>query len=226
MKRFETGYTDSKITVLDDFMDDLYLNTMREEAIKLEDNMKLQEGNPYYIYRRAHLDDIFEGDSRIDSKIIQLLSGSLFEESVRNELLKVNDFCTQMFKHCNYHMTYITSHIPGKTCGWHKDDATNHLLVRVVFLLNYILYIDVGSKFTGGDLIVSYDHIKQKSGVWLPETEPVKHERIAHKNNRLVIMPTYLWHMVEPIKLLEGKKYNSGMDGRVTINGHIGWKIQ
>ena len=50
------------------------------------------------------------------------------------------------------------------------------------------------------------------------------HETVEYKDNRMVIFPTHLWHKVQTINI-EDKGITNPLEGRLTVNGHIGWRL-
>jgi len=203
--------------VIDDFIEPAYFAAMKEEIRTLEPEMKLDDWNPDYTKMRAHLDDLYA--NRRLSKILHFVELALFNDIIYRKAEQIQDYCMQIMRYCTIHFTYLTGHIPGKPCSWHNDIGVSGNL----FLLNFILYVDMGGKFAGGNLVLSDDAISVKSGSLNPEKEPTKSHFIVPKDNRLVIIPSHLWHMVETIHTTT--TYNSPLDGRITINGHIGFRL-
>jgi len=214
---------DSSIIVIDNVMEKEYLDAMKAKVADLESYMKVEDHNPLYVKARLDLDEFYR-DKRKGATIITVMADTLFNEAIYRRCDVINDYCFQIYRKVTFHKTWITAHIPGKPCGWHNDDIWNGW-PNAIHMINYIFYLDMGGKFDKGDLLVSYDNIPKKDGIWKPVTEPTIHERVEYKDNRLVMIPAYNWHMVETIENIGKHEYRTPFDGRVSVNGHIGFRI-
>ena len=189
------------------------LEEIKKYIKQSEDLFKFNNHNPEYTKWR-----IDEVSKKIEGYVWSALFNSM---NVRN-LKKIDDFAFHSISYTNVHTTSITSHINGKPCGWHKNDMK--AIPDRVNSLNYVIHIDIGNKFTGGNLELSYDNISEISEGWYPETEPTIHETVEYKDNRIVIFPTHLWHKVQTIDIGD-KGITNPLEGRLTVNGHIGWRL-
>ena len=205
--------------VMDNFLNKGYLKKCKDEIRSLEDSFKLFE-LPIYVAKRVDLDTLYMG-RKSDSPILRVIEDSLFSDVIKILVAAKYDPYFRLFGKTNFHNTFITAHLPGEICSWHTDDVLPNGLFNGE-LLNYVVYIDMDSKFTGGNIEISYeqvDNIKEKPVGCYPDKEPRLDDVIEFKDNRFVIFPTYLWHQVPPIKC---DNYESIFDGRISINGHIG----
>jgi len=207
---------EKQLLIIDDFIEPAYFESMKEEITSLEDKWTLEDWNPLYTKRRLLLDNIYKTEERLQSKILNFLTLALFNDNIYRRAEEIQNYCFQTMRISNRHVTYVTSHIPTKECIWHTDAQA---VFGMLCLLNFVLYVDIGAKYKGGDLLVSYDTSSLKSGGLLPQKDLTVHETITPKDNRLVLIPSHLWHMVKTTKCKQVKP----TDGRVTINGHIGF---
>jgi len=216
------GY-ENKVYIVDNLLSDYVLNLIKRNILGAPREMwQKHEDNEDYVKHRIELNSIQPSlTSHKYDAITSSVTDALFSKSNMKEMQKINDWAYSSVNLTNVHSTSITSHINGKPCGWHKNDINN--FSGRIHSLNYILHIDIGNKFTGGELDVSYDNINEVPDGWYPESEPTVHQTVNYKDNRLVILPTDLWHTVRTIKT--PTELYEPLDGRITINGHIGWKI-
>ncbi len=203
----------SKIFIKDDVFQPDDLEEIKKDIKQNEDLFKLNNHNPDYTKWRI---------DKISKKTEGYVWSALFNSMNVRNLKKIDDFAFHSISYTNVHSTSITSHINGKPCGWHKNDM--NAIPDRVNSLNYVIHIDIGNKFTGGNLELSYDNIPEISEGWYPETEPTVHETVEYKDNRMVIFPTHLWHKVQTINI-EDKGITNPLEGRLTVNGHIGWRL-
>lgn len=203
----------TKIFVKDNVFESDVLEEIKQEIKQRKDDFIFNNQNPDYTKWR-----IYEANQ----KIAGYVWSSLFNSMVVRKFKEIDDFAFHSISYTNIHTTSITSHINGKPCGWHKNDMI--AIPDRINSLNYVIHIDLGNKFTGGNLELSYDNIPEISEGWYPEREPTVHETVDYKDNRIVVFPTHLWHKVQTINT-GNKEITSPLDGRLTINGHIGWRL-
>lgn len=212
--------TENKVIVIDDVFKSGELDLIKH-IIKNTPNLlwKYEDENPLYTKHRVKITPI---NSLLSGKPFQQIEDSvqnaLFSPSRMKYMKTINDFSYKLIDNTDTHKIYLTSHISNKPCGWHKDDSTHD--PNVIQTLNYIFHVDAGGEFSGGELDVSYDEIDQSNITWTPKKEPTIHQTIEYKDNRLVVIPAWMWHRVRTTKTNGGVE---PLDGRITINGHIGF---
>ncbi len=201
--------------VIDNFLNKGYLKKCKAEIKSLEHLFRLEE-LPVYVKKRVNLDNVYNGRRR-DSPILRVMEDTIFSDLVKRIAASKYDPCFKLLANTNFHTTFVTAHLPDKVCGWHTD---NVLLngINNGQLLNFLVYIDMGGKFTEGNIEISYEQVDYIEGKLL-DKEPTLDEVIEFKDNRFVMFPAYLWHQVPQIKC---KKWENIFDGRISINGHIG----
>ena len=212
----------STVVIFDDFGSPAEVEAVRAEIVRIQPAFQFDDRNPDYVKYRIPLDALF-AERRAESAVLGAVDRNLFAprivEGAQQALL---DFTTRSLPYTTTHLTAVTAHVPDGPCGWHMNDMSHHL-PRILFTLNFIWYLDLGGRFTGGRLLVSHDNIPQKErGGWAPASPPRVHEVIEPRHNRLVLLPTTFWHMVEPIAV---EDWRGPLDGRVSVNGHIGFRL-
>lgn len=215
--------TDSCAFVLDDFLAPEALAGVKAEVVALREQFQYDDRNPEYVKYRIELDSHFGAD-RERSVILRTFDRELFSPRiVDGAQARLHDFTTRSLPFTTTHMTVVTAHVPDGPCTWHVNDMTHHLPRKILFTLNFICYLDFGGAYAGGNLLVSHDNVPQRErGGWHPATPPRVHEIIEPRENRLVLLPTSHWHMVEPIRC---SAWRGPLDGRVSVNGHIGFRL-
>ena len=183
------------------FLTTTLYNRVLEEARQLKELMEPVKEHDRQ-FSRVYLDDIYKG-RRAESDILKMVQERLFNEDLYYELRRIPDAAFQLIHMTNWHETQLTLYGNGDRYDWHRD-------VNLPRLLNYIFYIGSGDSFTGGNLEISLD---------LDETPQDLYADIIIEPtaNMFVLMPSYFWHRVTPV-------IQEGYDGRVSINGHIGWR--
>ena len=186
------------------FLTTTIYNRVIQEAVQLRGSMEQIRATDRR-FSRVWLDDIFKG-RRAESTILKMIQDKLFNEDLYYELRRLPDAAYQLIHMTNNHETQLTSYGNGDKYDWHRD-------VNLPRLLNYIFYIGSGHRFTGGNLEISLE---------LNETaEDLRADIIIEPEaNMFVLMPSYFWHRVTPVTL----DSDEILYGRVSINGHIGWR--
>jgi Rps23 Pro-64 3,4-dihydroxylase Tpa1-like proline 4-hydroxylase len=201
-------------------IDNLFNNSMKKlidnETITLDKYLKNEQRNRndkiIHNYSRVYLDDYFN-NNRNQSKIIQIIESVLFT-SVWSKY-KGGEVLLNLIPYTNSHETQYTVYETGGEYNWHLDSYMDHGIGKDVpvknRICNWIYYLN--DDFDGGELNLCYDkntEINNES-----DFNKVKIDmKITPKENTLVIMPSDMWHKVNPVT--KGK--------RKTINGHIGFK--
>lgn len=204
-------------------IDNLFNNSMKklidDETITLDKHLEYEEYNRNnkngHNYSRVYLDHYFSGDkTRNQSKIIQIINSVLFTSAWSK--YKGGEVLLNLIPYTNAHEIQYTVYGIGGHYYWHLDSVTppvkfdepNAVKNRVC---NWIYYLN--DDFDGGELNLCYDkniEIHSES-----DFNNIKIDMtIIPKANTLVIMPSDMWHRVNPVT--KGK--------RKTINGHIGFK--
>lgn len=217
---------ENKVLVINDAIRPELLKQIKDDIRKIpREKWEYQNDNPDYTKYRANAEYIYgsmDTDSSVNSHIVKIIHDTLFSKRITNEMKSINDWAFKMIDKTTYDITYVTSHINGKPCGWHNNDSDTKK--DIIMSLNYIFHIDMGSDFTGGELDYSYDNIDADSCGWYPMSEPTIHQTIPYKDNQLVIIPTYSWHKVRTIESVNN--ITEPLDGRITVNGHIGFNLK
>jgi len=187
------------------FLTTTLYNRVLQEAADLKGIMEYQCEHDRK-YSRVYIDEVYEG-RRAESVILNMTQKSLFNEDMYYELRRIPDAAFQLIHMSNNHETQLTSYGNGDRYDWHRD-------VNLPRLLNYILYISTsGGTFKGGNLEISFNLQETVHGL-IPDIV------IEPTANMLVLMPSYFWHRVTPVTVHS----DDALDGRISINGHIGWK--
>ena len=164
-------------------------------------------------YNRIYLDSIY-GKDRTKSKTLMIVQRNLFNDEMFDIYNDVPETAFKLLRDTTTHETEITVYKDKSVYGWHTDAVGR----RVV---NYVLMIDLGMKFDGGHTQLSntqYDSLSERTlfegGLDIdPDID------VAPKGNQLIIMPMWVMHRVTGIKM----KSDNLLDGRITVNGHIGF---
>lgn len=215
--------SETKILVEDDALGPEEVSAIQSEIRALEGEFDYEGHNEEYVKYRLYVDRVFDG-RRDESRILRAMRAKLFDDDFMQRLRDtLHDFSTASLPFTNVHTTCVTAHVPWGPCTWHVNDLTKGLRANLVFTLNYVYYLDMGGRFEGGNLLVSYDNVRQKErGGWEPVSVPTVHRVVEPRSNRLVILPTVYWHMVELTKVDDWKR---PLDGRVSVNGHVGFRL-
>lgn len=203
----------SKVFVADNVFDEFDLKKIKDfiSNSKIED-WTFENTQEEYVKYRLH---------NTPTWLYNYARSKLFSTNNSIKMKEIDDNAFHTIKFTTNDFFFVTSHITNKPCGWHKNDMTG--FPGVINTLNFVFHIDLGAKFSGGNFKLSYDNIPEVEEGWYPLSEPTVHETIEYKDNRLVIFPTHLWHMVDTIKTPDNA--SNPLDGRITMNGHIGFKV-
>ena len=190
-------------------------NILREDRFDDEKNI-----NVVARYNRIYLDEHYKG-FRDNSYILKLIHEKLFADKIYDKANRINDLSFILLKKSTNHETQITSYNNNDEYNWHVDSGDERIWSGRI--LNYILFLN-DKNFSGGNLeiINSYPLGNIKS---ISEQYKNSHPDyiIKPKNGTLVIMPSYLIHRVTKIKIDDIN--SDSMNRRLTINGHIGFKM-
>jgi Rps23 Pro-64 3,4-dihydroxylase Tpa1-like proline 4-hydroxylase len=182
-----------------------------EEEIRESINKFSIEKDEHRKLNRIQLDDVWEND-RDSSNILSIISNDLFSKNMLKIYNSINDSSFRLIEISNKHETQITIYNDKNEYSWHNDKVKGRII-------NWVLFIDLGMDFTGGENQISYDEINVNS---LTKIENVKPHIITKpKGNMLLLMPSWVSHRVSPVK----SSNNDITKGRITINGHIGFKV-
>lgn len=190
------------ILLIDDFYSKKDLKIIKKAVIAERENI-IDDGDAMKnsSYKRMYLDDVYT--NRSDSLILTTTDLTLFGKEIFSIFDKQNSYTFQSVGITNNHETRITVYSKGGQYPWHKDNVSG------TRLLSFILPLDINKprKWTGGELIIKHGG---------------KEIKIKPKENQLIIFSSHLLHKVTPIKLNSDELF----DGRVVINGHIGFKFR
>ena len=149
------------------------------------------------------------------SHLTETISKKLFSAELINEVYRHHDLTWQWYRMANNVEFQVTSYGNGDSYGWHTDHGI-HVSPFIPRVANFVLYLTEG--FKGGELRVSDELCLPFKHV--PRQRPILNSYLIEpKKNRLVIMPSYVFHRVEEVVVEDGKV--DLMDTRVTINGHM-----
>ena len=210
---------ENKVIVVDNVFSETVLDDLKKRIKEVPKELwSYSDANVDYVKYRLLLNTFYGSHLKYSSHIMKKVGEILFGKENMSRMKSYNDFAFKLVDWTDVHKIYVTSHISGKPCGWHNNDSVQD--AGSIQLLSFIFHIDIGNKFTGGELDVSYDEIKTVND-WFPERPPTVHQTVKYKDNRLVIIPTWMWHTVRTIKTDNEK--TEALDGRITINGHLGF---
>ena len=189
------------ILKVDDFLHKESLFHVKNEIKNIHIHTKRQI-DKLRSYRRLYLDEYFK--NRYDSYILTTIDQVLFSEEMKNIYNSTYDTAFRLLPKSTYHETQLTIYGNNHDYGWHVDDIDSRLV-------NWVLFINIDSDFTGGNNEISYNELNDNP---TPDiiTKPI--------DNTLIIMPCWVTHRVTPIKC----DSSDILKGRITINGHIGFK--
>jgi len=135
----------------------------------------------------------------------------MFSEEMLKIYMSINETAFKLLHTSSNHETQLTVYGNKGEYKWHNDDI-------VYRLVNWILFIDIDSDFTGGENEISNDNINET----FDETYHEKQTDIVtkHEDNVLIMMPCWVTHRVAPVFC----KSKDILKGRISINGHIGYR--
>jgi Rps23 Pro-64 3,4-dihydroxylase Tpa1-like proline 4-hydroxylase len=182
---------------------------IKDEIVRLSADMKREE---FVIreYDRVYLDDYYEND-RNKSNILKNIEYNLFTDEIKKIYSSINETSFKLIPTTTKHETQLTIYGDGGEYRWHVD-ATD---LRIV---NWILFIDINSDFIGGENEISNDAYDED----MLEAYHEKNSDIKtkHEDNVLIMMPCWVTHRVAPVFC----KSKDILKGRISINGHIGYR--
>lgn len=208
-----------EIVKIDNLFNDSMKKLIDDETITLDKYLKHEKhdrnNKNIHNFLRVYLDHYFSGDkTRNQSKIIQIIEAVLFTSAWSK--YKGGEVLLNLIPYTNAHEIQYTVYGTGGQYYWHLDSGMDHVkdgeTVAVKNrICNWIYYLN--DDFDGGELNLCYDkniEINNENDF----NELKIDMKITPKENTLVIMPSDMWHRVNPVT--KGK--------RKTINGHIGFK--
>jgi|LWDU01.1.fsa_nt_gi hypothetical protein len=200
---------DFPILKIKNFIDKDNLVKMKNEIKKLAPELKYTEKIERE-YSRIYMDKYYF-DNRIESNILRNIDNILFSEEMLKIYMSINETAFKLLHTSSNHETQLTVYGNKGEYKWHNDDI-------VYRLVNWILFIDIDSDFTGGENEISNDNINET----FDETYHEKQTDIVtkHEDNVLIMMPCWVTHRVAPVFC----KSKDILKGRISINGHIGYK--
>ena len=156
-------------------------------------NVKEYKGVVGYTEAKAiQLDTVYQGKNRKLSNILNV-TRKVFEKDVLEAFSSISDCCS-LAKHCNYDVT--------KVRYYHNNDQYKPHIDMLWNFLAFSYFYREPKKFSGGNLLFpKYDY------------------EYPCDNNSLIILPSYVEHGVQEVKI-DNSDYFDGM-GRYAIT-HFG----
>ena len=156
-------------------------------------NVKEYKGVEGYTEAKAiQLDTVYEGKNRKLSNILNV-TRKVFDKEVLKAFSSISDCCS-LAKHCNYDVT--------KVRYYHNNDQYKPHIDMLWNFLAFSYFYREPKKFSGGNLLFpKYDY------------------EYPCDNNSLIILPSYVEHGVQEVKI-DNSDYFDGM-GRYAIT-HFG----
>lgn len=201
--------------VIDDLLPENTVNEILEEIKELPLNHVSPALN--YRYWQYSLDFI---QPRSKSAILREFDAIWDNPRMLEALEKNYNYAAHMMKGADVDYTQIKIEGPDDECAWHRNDFARSK--GQLTLITWLYYLKPEDNYTGGELEYSFENIRQKVMSWDPVTEPKDTIKIENKHNRMVLIPSFFWHRVHPPEFLY---YNNPMDGRISINGHVGYRL-
>ena len=165
------------------------LSVLKQELLKLSPLIVPMYYTDKMAYR-VSLDEHYR-DHRNLSAILALVAYHLYNEDMKKQYKQMQDLAYRFMSLPNMFITYYSEFRDEKEQSWHFDDTTVPM-----YFMSYIIYMS--DKFEHGELIVK---LGKEQKVIVPEA------------NMLVLLPSYMEHMIV------APKYNKGDEYRKTING-------
>jgi len=165
-------------------------------------------------YHRVYL-DAFWKNNRNQSKILTTMDKHIFSDYMYQHYIKLPESAFKLIPSSTAHETQLTLYKNNSKYNWHIDDDN----LRII---NFVYMVDMGMKFTGGHTQISNDDYRfhgDLSGI-LGNVDTEVALDIKPKGNQLIMMPMWVMHRVTPVKMQSTQL----TDGRITINGHIGFR--
>jgi Rps23 Pro-64 3,4-dihydroxylase Tpa1-like proline 4-hydroxylase len=186
------------ILLIDEFLTVDELSKVKNEIIENEQHIKDDEfilDNTKYMRLFLDNNDLFM--PRNESEILKSIE-KLFIKFMQDNFLKLQSYTFQSIRFTNKHETQLTVYPNGGKYTWHYDNNDGRLI-------SFILPININNKkWVGGELVLKYNDE-------LITIEP--------KENQMIMFSAHLYHKVNSVKIDSDKL----LDGRVVINGHIGY---
>jgi len=197
---------DFPILIVNNFISDDDLMLIKKEIIKLVDKTK----NTNMItreYDRIYFDKYYEKD-RTQSDVLEIIPKYLFSSEMIDICKSMKEGAFKFIENSSRHETQLTIYGDHHGYEWHHDNVFGRFV-------NWILYIDIDSDFTGGENQISNDEY-----IIGNDNTPYNVDiSTKPKDNMLIIMPSWVTHRVSPVFC----KSKDKLKGRITINGHIGY---
>jgi len=201
------------LVLIRDFLTERQMDLVKKEIRRLQDEVTQEYIPKEDLYgkpdgaisrHRCYLDAYYEA-RRDESDILRIMQDMLFSDRVYEIVEKINCYSMLTMRHSSTHETQLTSYQKNDRYYWHRDNDA-----RRIRFLNYALYIQFSHKAKGGELLIS-DDIR----------EPFKPAiTIKPEHNLIAIFPSQYMHKVNEVQTYS----DNILDGRITINGHVGFK--
>jgi Rps23 Pro-64 3,4-dihydroxylase Tpa1-like proline 4-hydroxylase len=115
----------------------------------------------------------------VDKNMATTFEKYMWSEKMKDIIKETNDSLFRSLLYTDSSQLLLSSYEEGGHYAWHRD-------YNPTVSINY-MYAKQPQKFKGGDFIF---------GTW---DEKVESKRVEFKNNRMVMFPSRVWHMVEPV---------------------------
>lgn len=186
------------ILLLDNFLSDDQISLVKKSIIKdvdyILDDPNILKGAKY---KRIFLDGLYN-NRRYESSILRIMDNELFSSRVLKETRDMDSYPFSTLPFTTHHETQLTVYENGGRYSMHRDNNYGRLL-------SFILPIIMDTKkYEGGELHLIHNR------------KPIL---ITPKHNQLILFSGHLYHKVLPIKT----ETDNLLDGRIVINGHIGY---
>jgi len=165
-------------------------------------------------YNRVYIDALY-GKDRSKSETLMIIDKNLFSDEMLDIYNSIPETSYRLIKDSVNHETEITIYGDESKYNWHNDSLYSRII-------NFVLIIDLGMKFEGGHTHITnteFDSIGERA-LYEGGLDLDADIDIEPKGNQLVMMPMWVTHRVTPIKMKSTKM----IEGRITVNGHIGMK--
>ena len=185
----------NKLLVVDSVFSAKELNIMENEIAALRTAIEpTYQGTEVVLYR-ADLDSLYQ--DRKKSFILQAIQARMYSEEVLKWVQKIHDLSFVLMNKQHGFKTTLTEFRGDTQYGSHNDTGTTERWSNI--FMSWIWYYNPLPEFMrGGELVVEDLDL---------EVQPI--------NNRLVLLPAYLYHHVNPTTYSKENYY------RTTINGFL-----
>lgn len=201
---------ESPVLEIDNFLTKNELDLVKNEIESNRDKFTKYQRDSYIQYSRWYIDETYVQD-RTKSDILSIFSEKIWSADVKYKLLQKNTMSGTLHELSDWHETQVTRYTKGNEYRWHTDHVFSYDGIQNNWtgrIENWIFYLG-DNDYEGGELFISDQPYYEKKENLKP-TWTVK-----PKENKLVIMPSHMWHKVNEVKT-----YNKE---RLTINGHVGF---